>query len=425
MKINTLAGVLIFLSLLGTICSYFYLHALFIVAGLFAWLATLILLKTLSNLKLVIILFIISSLGFIYSYLNHFEIDYGKILVSNQYLLTLLIGVGFLKLIAMPTQTDLKELPSGKSSFLKTYLGVHLFGSVINLSSLVLVADRMFNKAPLSNLQLIVLTRSYASDAFWSPFFVAFAAASTYAPNLSTLPILLTGFFLAMIAFILTYFEVSKKYDFETFRGYPIQFETLYLPFLLALAVLLTHHYFPNVKVIVLISLYALLLTILILPIKFNIKDSKEKFLTHITGDLPKMKNEISLFLFAGMFGVSASSILIGHDVQLPFTTFDAFTASILLLFIIVLSFISIHPIITIAIIGNWMPEVNHTLLAVTFLMSWSIAMPISPFNGLNLTMQSKYDLHPMTIPKVNFIHALQMYIACVVVLFVLEYLLI
>ncbi len=424
MKTNNLAGIFIFLSLLTTIYSYFYINSLFIVAGIFAWIATLMLFKTLSNLKLVIILFIIAVVGFIYSYLNHFEIDYAKILISNQYLLTLLIGVGFLKLIAMPKQTDLKELPSGKNSFLKTYLGVHLFGSVINLSSLVLVGDRMFNKAPLSNLQLIVLTRSYASDAYWSPFFVAFAAASTYAPNLSTMPILFIGFILAIVAFLLTYFEVSKKYDFEDFRGYPIQFETLYLPFLLALMVILTHHFFPNTKVIVLIALYSLVLTILILPIKFNFNDAKEKFFTHITSDLPKMKNEISLFLFAGMFGVSASSILIGHEIQLPFSTFDASVASLLLLVIIILSFVSIHPIITIAIIGNWMPEVNHTLLAITFLMSWSIAMPISPFNGLNLTMQSKYDLTPLQIPKVNFIHAIQMYIACVVMLFILDYLL-
>ena len=147
----------------------------------------------------------------------------------------MLIGVGFLRLIATPKQEKMKKLPSGKQSLLKTYLGIHLFGSVINLSSLILVADKLYKKAPLSNLQIIVLTRAFSSDAYWSPFFVAFAAALTYAPKLSTSTILISGLFLAFCTFLITYLEVVRKYDLKEFRGYPMNFETLYLPLLLIL----------------------------------------------------------------------------------------------------------------------------------------------------------------------------------------------
>ena len=116
------------------------------------------------------ILLVLSFLAFVYSYFNDFKIEYAKSILVNQYMLTLLIGVGFLRLIATPKQEKIKNLPSGKQSFFKTYLGVHLFGSVINLSSLVLVADKLYKKAPLTNTQIIVLSRAFSSDAYWSHF---------------------------------------------------------------------------------------------------------------------------------------------------------------------------------------------------------------------------------------------------------------
>ena len=421
MKIQKLSGIFIFTSFLITIFSYFYAEEIFIFSGIFAWLAFLLLFKTASNIKLLIFLLVFSFFAFLYSFANEFTIDFARAILVNQYLLTLLIGVGFLRLIATPKQEKVKNLPIGKQSFLKTYLGIHLFGSVINLSSLILVADKLYKKAPLSNLQIIVLTRAFASDAYWSPFFVAFAAVLTYAPNVSTSIVLVSGLFLAISAFLVTYWEVSKKYDLNEFRGYPMQFETLYLPLVLALLILLTNHYYPNLKVILLISLYSLILTILILPVKVGLKKALKKLENHTFKELPKMKNEIALFLVAGMFGVSISSILVGLDVQLPFENFNGLTASILLFILIFLSFVGIHPIISIAIIGNWMHELNHTLLAVTFLMSWSTSVATSPVSGLNLTMQARYKLKAIDIFKINIPYTIKMYLLCVVILFILS----
>ena len=421
MKIEKLSGILIFISFILTIYSYFYKNDLFVFSGIFAWIAFLLLFKNVSNLKLIILLISFSFLAFSYSLYNGFEIDFIKTIVVNQYLLTLLIAVGFLRLIASPKKEKIKKLPIGKQSFLKTYLGIHLFGSVINLSSLIIVADKFYKKAALTNIQIILLTRAFSSDAYWSPFFVAFAAAITYAPNLSTSVILSIGLVLAFIAFLVTYIEVTINYDLKEFRGYPIHFETLYLPLLLALMILITNHYYPNIKVILLISLFSIILTILILPIKIGFKSSLKRLNLHIIEELPKMKNELALFLVAGMFGVSISSILVGFNMQVPFETFNGFTASILLFVLIFLSFIGIHPIISIAIIGNWMSELNHTLLAMTFLMSWSTAVSTSPFSGLNLTMQARYNLKAIEIFKTNIPYAIKMYFVCVIILFLLS----
>lgn len=418
-----ISGLLIFLSFLVTLYSYFFNNDLLILSGILAWTSFLILFNSIKNKKMILILFILSLIAFLISYFNGFKIDFIKVFTVNQYLLTLLIAVGFLRLIATPKKDKLSSLPKGKQSFIKTYLGVHLFGSVINLSSLILVADKMYKKAPLTNSQIILLTRAFSSDAYWSPFFVAFAAAITYAPNLNTSIILLNGITLAFLAFLITYYEVikNKEFNIDEFRGYPLSFDSLYLPFILAVLVLLTNYIYPETKVIVLISLYSMLMSLFILPLKKGFNQAISKFKLHIIDELPKMRVEMALFLVAGMFGMAVSSILIGLNLKLPFEIFDWQIASILLLIFITLAFIGIHPIITIAIIGDFLGGVNHTLLALTFLMAWSTTVSTSPFSGLNLTIVARYNFDAKEIFKLNIFYAFKMYLICVLCLFVLS----
>ena len=421
--ITNISGILIFLSFLSSIFAYFYNNDLLIYSGLLAWISLLLLFFSIKNKKMIIILFSLSIVSFLISYLNGFEINIVKVFTVNQYLLTLLIGVAFLRLIAIPKIDKEDKLPKGKLSFFKTYLGVHLFGSVINLSSLILVADKLYKKAPLTNAQIVLLTRAFASDAYWSPFFVAFAAAITYTPNLSTSIVLINGIFLSIITFLISYYEVLKNKEFKIkeFSGYPLSFDNLYLPLCLAFLVLLTNHFYPDIKVIILVASFALLLTLIVLPIKKGFKNAVLKLSNHISKELPNMKMEISLFLVAGMFGMSVSAILIGLNLPLPFETFDWFIASILLGIFILLAFVGIHPIITIAIIGDFLSNVNHTLLAVTFLMAWSTTVSTSPFSGLNLTIVARYNVRGSRIFKLNIFYALKMYFICVLFLFLLS----
>ena len=423
MNIERFSGILIFLSFLSTIYSYFFQKSFLIVSGILTWLAFILLFQTLKSKKIIVILLISSLIAYFVCYVNDYKVDFFKVFTVNQYLLTLLIGVGFLRLVATPRKDKIQKLPKGKNSFIKTYLGVHLFGSVINLSSLLLVADKMYKKAPLTNAQIILLTRSFASDAYWSPFFVAFAAAITYAPKLTTSIILVNGIVLAFLAFLITYYEVNKekKFNIDEFYGYPLSFDTLYLPILLAFLVLLTNHFYPQIKVIILISSFSILMTFFILPVKKGILETTKIFKFHIIDELPKMKSEISLFLVAGMFGITISSILVGLDLSFPFDVFDWKIASILLLVFLFLAFIGIHPIITIAIIGDFLSGVNHTLLAVTFLMAWSTTVSTSPFSGLNLTIVARYNVNAKEIFMLNIAYAFKMYVICTICLFILS----
>jgi hypothetical protein len=415
--LSRFSGLLIFLSFIFAIYSYFIDDSFKIYSVSTIWIASAILFFTIKSKKLILILLSLSLLSFLYSYIKGYSIDFIKALSVNLYLLTLLISVGFLKLIATPRR-DKDDLPNGKSSFIKTYIGIHLFGSIINLSALLLVADKMYKKAKLTPLQIIVLTRSFASDAYWSPFFVAFAAALTYAPNLNTYSIISFGIVLAFLAFLITYFDASRNFDLDNFYGYPLSLQTLYLPLILSFFVLITHNYFKDLKIILLISLFAFLLTILILPIKKGIKESINILKFHIIDELPKMKSEISLFLVAGLFGILASSVLIGINFKLPFLIFDYKVASIVLFIFILLAFIGIHPIISISILGDFFQSANHTLLAMTFLMAWATTVSTSPISGLNLTMSARYNCDPKEIFKLNIFYAIKMYLIYVILLF-------
>ena len=416
--LSRFGGVFIFLSFIFSIYSYFFDSKLKIISVIFIWFASLILFFTIKSKKLILALLFFTIISFLYSYFNNFYIDIEKSFSVNLYLLTLLISVGFLKLITAPRK-DKEELPRGKISFIKTYLGIHLFGSIINLSALLLVADKMYKKSKLSPLQIIVLTRSFASDAYWSPFFVAFAAALTYAPNLNTFSIISFGTAIAFIAFFITYIEVIKsKFDLDSFYGYPLSLQTLYLPLILAFFVLITHYLYEDFKIILLISSFAFLLTICILPIKKGLKNSLKILKFHIIDELPKMKSEISLFLVAGLFGIMAGSVLLGLNFNLPFEVFDYKVAAVTLLIFIILAFLGIHPIISISILGDFFVNANHTLLAMTFLMAWATTVSTSPISGLNLTMSARYSCNPKEIFKLNIFYAIKMYIVCVILLF-------
>ena len=186
---------------------------------------------------------------------------------------------------------------------------------------------------------------------------------------------------------------------------------------MLAMMVLITNSIFKDVKIIVLISLYSVILTMMILVLKYKFIEGSKLFINHINEELPKMKSEISLFIVAGMFGVIVSSILVGLNVSMPFEVFDWKVASLLLLVFILLAFIGIHPIITIAIVGDYFAQFNHTLLAITFLMAWSTTVSTSPFSGLNLTIAARYKFSGFEVLKLNLPYTIFMYIVCSAIL--------
>jgi len=422
-NIQKISGALILFSFIFAMFGYFFDEKFTMLSLFLIWFGSFLLFFTIKNRKILNILLVLALLAFLYAEYIGATIDFKKAFGVNLYLLTLLISVSFLKLVATPRKEKVEELPSGKASFIKTYLSVHLFGSVINLSSVLLVADKLYKKGQLTASQVVLLTRAFASDAYWSPFFAAFAAALTYAPKLETYTIIVFGLVLSILSFIITYLDVvlDKKFEIDNFYGYPLSLPTLYLPLLLAILVLVTHYFYMDIKIIILISSFAFIMTLVILPIKKGFNEALKILKFYIIDDIPKMKNEISLFLVAGLFGVIVGNILLALHFKLPFAVFDYKVASIVLLIFIILAFVGIHPIISISVLGDFFTGANHTLLAMTFLMSWAATVSTSPISGLNLMLSARYDCGAKEIFRLNLVYATKMYIISVVCLYLLS----
>src|SRR5690606_18742215 len=112
--------------------------------------------------------------------LHGVEPDWQRALSSNTLLIAMLTAVGFLRLISTPKLESEEQLPRGPRAVASTLLGLHLFGAVINLSTLFIVAERIRRSAPLGKQQFRLLTCGYSAAALWSPFFAGMAATLTF-----------------------------------------------------------------------------------------------------------------------------------------------------------------------------------------------------------------------------------------------------
>lgn len=339
----------------------------------------------------------------------------------NQAMIVMLVGVQFLQLVALPVSDDQETLPMGKRAFLKTYLGVHFFGSVINLSAVLLVADRWVRDAPLLKNQQKLLTRAFTSAASWSPFFAAFAAAFVFTPDASLSLVISVGLIMTIIAFLVTWLEVlkDKKNDITKFIGYPVHFDALWLPVVLVIFVFFAHYFFPSIKVIILIAICALLVSVSVLLARRGMDEGLDQFKDHVLIKLPQMKNELTLFLIAGALGGGIAAAMEGLAITIPVDHFDGFVASGIMFFILILAIIGIHPVISIAVLGHWMVDLqaNQSLLAMMFLMSWAIGVASSPISGVNLALQGRYGVSGLAIFRWNLAYAIKMYLVASILL--------
>lgn len=422
------AGPLLILSFVLTVFSAWVPSHIDRIQGGVTWLAGIILFFDLGAKQKRIILTIagFAMLSWVVAWQTGEVSHIAKALSANQLMIVMLIGVQFLQLVALPENEKAEPLPTGKKAFIRTYLGVHFFGSVINLSATLLVADRLVKETQLSMNQLKLLTRAFTSGAHWSPFFAAFAAALVFTPDASLPIVMVVGFSMASLAFFVTLFEVNadKSEQIDAFVGYPMHFEALWLPAVLVVFVGVAHYIFPAISVLILIALCSLALSMLVLFLRKGLSKGGGDFIDYGVNRLPQMKNELLLFLIAGVFGSGLAAALDGLSIAIPFQHFDGIVASIILLFMFLLAILGVHPVISIAVIGHWIISIepNQTLLAIMFLMSWAIGVSASPISGINLALHGRYGASGQQIFKWNIAYASKIYLFSCVILMAVAY---
>ena len=393
-------------------------------AGLLGWTAALLLSYRLSRRQRIQSGWLIGLglAGLTWGWLHGASLNGAQLLAGNQGLISLLAAVSFLRLVTRPDAGNGDAPPPrGRKALWRTLLGVHLFGAVINLSTIVILGDRMTTRGRLGKRRALVLSRGFAAAAYWSPFFSAMAAALTYAPGAQLGVVALAGLPMAAISLGLTARDLDpgNPGGGAPFIGYPMRFSALWIPGLLVAIVLALHLLVPGWSILAIIALSAPLLTVGILVAREG-RGVWSPLKAHIAHGLAGTVNELTLFLAAGVLAAGLISLTRSWGDWLPFERFGPSQASLMLLVMVGVAALGVHPIITIAVCGVWLaplhPDPNY--LAITLLMAWGIGTPANPLSGLHLMMQGRYGIDGYAFLRWNANYVLKCLGAGVVMLY-------
>lgn len=343
------------------------------------------------------------------------------LLNANQLIITLLAAISFLQVTTkLSSDTGQK---SGKSGFKRTFLSTLLISTVINVSAMVLVAERLKKEKKLTSIQGVTLTRSFAICAFWSPFFAAMGVTLISAPGSELACFLPYTAAAGIAALAITYLQLTRRSDIAQFEGYPISADSLKLPLGLAAAVLLLHYLLPQFSVIMLVSSLSILLVLTILFIRHPAREASRRFSNHISEGLPNIRGEIALFISSTVLAAGTSAIQSALQIDLAPNNFDALAACITLTLLVALSLVGVHPVTSNLIAGaTLMPATEDpNLLAITLLMSWSMGSTASPLAGNQIILQGRYGVRARDLLRANIPYTLALLPVCYLILWLYE----
>ncbi len=341
-----------------------------------------------------------------------------SLLTQNTALLGMLAAVSFLQLLGTSEEGS-HELPKGNSALWRTAVGVHLLGSVINLSAVFIMADRIGPNGKPRVEQVALLARAYLAAALWSPFFAASAVALTYAPGANPFGLIAAGATLAAVLICLAARDIirSSPDHAASFVGYPMRFDALAIPGLLALLVGIGHWLFPGWAMLSVISLASVLVVAVTLVFRQGLWQAGRSLSGHASLRLPNMAGELVLFLAAGCFASGLSSLINMGGIWMPFTKFGVVEAAVVLAIMILLAAVGIHTVISITMAATWLAPLHPepTLLALVFVQSWAIGLAAGPTSGTNLTIQGRYGIPAITMARGNVRYCVHAYGAAVI----------
>lgn len=351
---------------------------------------------------------------------NHLPLEFTKVFSTNIHVIALIGSVTFLRLITQPGPQVSDTLPKGKKALAKTIWGLHLFASVINLSAIMIFGNRMERAGRINRLQTILFSRAFCSGCYWSPFYVSIATALVYAPGSNFITLMLAGLPIALVGLSITTWQLLRDEESNETHGYPIRLEALLIPSVLSISIIVLNQSFPGFPILTLITILSFLLTVIVLVFR-NAATSGSLVASHVSDGLPDMYKELTLFLAAGVMSTGISAVLIGSDISLAIAGVSPGIGGGFILVAMLFSVIGVHPIITISILGSLLSNTlyNANLLGICMMMTWGNGIVISPFSGVNLSIQGRFGASSFMIMRWNTGYALIMLAVCITALYI------
>ncbi|PKR77850.1 hypothetical protein CEY16_07935 [Halalkalibacillus sediminis] len=359
----------------------------------------------------------------------------GEGLRSNVGLLAIFI---FVPLLSLPIQSGkyLDYMETIFNHYIKTSRKLYLYlkmtlmgvGSVVNLGTIPIMYQ-LTNTPSLESYEktrLKAMNRGFSLSFMWSPYFISLALILSYF-DVTWIQLFPFGISMAIIGLLLgVVMEGRLNHPIEITENQtdaiPIKKAQRKLIELVIIivsmtAVTMTIEYNVDLSVITIIPVIAIIISTGWSLFYQSIQSFGKELLGYTQNRLPKMGNELSLFIAAGCFGVAilnaGASEWIIYSLQASGITHVLVLIPILAIVINALSFVGIHPIITItamAITLSSTPifEGDHLVLSLGLLSSWMVTVMASPFSATNLMIASLVNSNSVKIGlKLNGLYAL------------------
>ncbi|MEM7375998.1 MAG: hypothetical protein AAF460_00700 [Pseudomonadota bacterium] len=374
-------------------------------SGLCAWAAAARLWSTLSTaLRVVATILVVAGVGAGVTAEMHPARFVEQALSQNVGILCMLLSVGFLRLVSLEHPND--RPARGFGGWWRTLFATAVFGAVINISALLIIADYTRARGGGDAFTLQSLTRVFTASAAWSPFFAGMAVVLSYVPGVSVIALMVSALPFAGAGIVLTwaYGRVARSAQLGDFVGFPLHPRALALPTCLALLVLAGVAVMPSVPIVIAIALAALVTCVGFLVRESGLRTALGRMGAHVTGGMASGRNELVLFLAAGVLSVGLGAAFDSGGVTLPEAVYTWQVASATLASMLALAVVGVHPIVTVSAMAPVLLSLSPPplLIALTFLFVWSLGTSVSPMSATLLTVQGRYGLSSWRVALAN-----------------------
>ncbi|MWJ28329.1 hypothetical protein GPM19_08945 [Halomonas sp. ZH2S] len=413
-----LAGVLILLGLIAQIIGFTGLVATAHAVSYLLWAAVALLWRDIpkrSRIQAGTLMVIGTLLLLLARFVYGAKVNWPAMLQGNTFVVAMLVGVSFIGLIG--SRRGHEPAPgqkvTGAGGILRTWLGVHFLGIILNLSTVFMVGDRLARREPLKMPQLLALNRGLSSAALWSPFFASMGVVITLAPEMQYPHILSIGLPLALLSGLITTFEMKQRFELNDVEGFSLAPTSLLMPAGMAALVMAFHFWItPSLTIVSIITFLLPSVAALV-----NLRDGPlwtlRRIRQHTTTRLPAMRGEIALFLAAGLLTLGLSTFVraVAGSEWTLFAVFGTPQAIFSFAAIVASALIGLHPIIGVSVLASvlTLEAGSQTLFAFVALASWAVGTSVGPLSGINLSLQGRYGVSGYRMMTNNAYYALMM----------------
>ncbi len=332
---------------------------------------------------------------------------------------TFMSTAGYLK--ALKTKVQQKERNGQQHPYRLSYFLTATVGVLLNYGSIAIVKQIIEeSSSSFKNKQLTLnIMRGFGFCMLWSPYFVnvglilvlfnlSWFDIGIYGLTLSFIYLLISWLFFKRISFSEDVILTNKQKSVDTIENPSLTPFFIFCSVLVFLSFVLD--FILSVNMLTVVCLLAIVLPFIWAICTRVIGAYRRNVLEQVELSFYRLKNEFSVFISAGYFGMALSYTEIGSFLSNFIYNISQGSVFILsasiVLFAIILAQVGIHPVIIVIGLGSALSPlkfgVNPEYIALILLIAWTTATQMSPFSGQVLMASRLMNESPINVIKQN-----------------------